>query len=38
MEMDVQDSHGSACKVDKWFPWMVYERPMDDTLMKKKVN
>ena len=27
-------SHGCACGVDTWFPWMAYERPMDDALMK----
>ena len=34
MDMDVQGSHGCACEVDMWFPWMAYERPMDDALMK----
>ena len=31
---DVWGSHGCACGVDTWFPWMAYERPMDDALMK----
>ena len=38
----VQDSYGHGragfpwmcVKVDTWFPWMAYERPMDDALMK----
>ena len=30
----VRGSHGCACRVDTWFPWMAYERPMDDALMK----
>ena len=30
----VRGSHGCACGVDTWFPWMAYERPMDDALMK----
>ena len=34
----VQGSHGCACKVDTWFPWMAYERPMDDALMKRKAH
>ena len=41
MDIDVQGSHGCACGVDTWFPWMAYERPwmayerpMDDALMK----
>ena len=35
MDMDVRGSHGCACGVDTWFPpWMAYDRPMDDTLMK----
>ena len=25
-----------ACKVDKWFLWIVYERPMDGILIKVK--
>ena len=32
--IDVQGFHGCACGVDTWFPWMAYERPMDDALMK----
>ena len=34
MDMDVRSSHGCACRVDTWFPWMAYERFMDDALMK----
>ena len=34
MDINVQGSHGCACGVDTWFPWMAYERPMDDALMK----
>ena len=34
MGIDVRGSHGYACGVDTWFPWMAYERPMDDALMK----
>ena len=30
----VRGSHGCARGVDTWFPWMAYERPMDDALMK----
>ena len=29
MDMDIRGSHGCACGVDTWFPWMVYARPMD---------
>ena len=34
MDMDVQGSHGCVYEVDTWFPWMAYERPMDDAFMK----
>ena len=34
MDIDVRGSHGCACRVDTWFPWMAYARPMDDALMK----
>ena len=34
MGIDVWGSHGCACRVDTWFPWMAYERSMDDALMK----
>ena len=34
MDIDVWDSHGCACGVDTWVPWMAYERPMDDALIK----
>ena len=34
LDMDVRGSHGCACGVDMWFPWMAYERPMGDALMK----
>ena len=30
----VRGSHECACEVDTWFPWMAYERLMDDALMK----
>ena len=36
MDMDMWASYGCACEVDTWFPWMAYERPMDDALMKQK--
>ena len=36
--MDVWSSHRCACGVDTWFPWMTYEMPMDDVLMKKKAH
>ena len=32
MDMDVRGSHGYACGVDTWFPWMAYERLMDEVL------
>ena len=32
--MCVWGSHGCACGVDTWFPWMAYERLMDDALLK----
>ena len=34
MDIVVRGSHGCACEDDMWFPWMAYERPMDDALMK----
>ena len=34
MGIDVRGSHECACRVDTWFPWMAYERSMDDALMK----
>jgi len=36
MDMDVQGFHGCVCGVDTWFPWITYEKPMDDVLMKNK--
>ena len=30
MEIDVWGFHGFACGVDTWFPWMAYERPIDE--------
>ena len=32
----MRGSHGHGCAygVDTWFPWMAYERPMDDMFMK----
>ena len=35
MDMDVQGSHELVCGVNMWFPWMMYERPMDDMLIKE---
>ena len=26
MGIDVRGSHGCACRVDMWFPWMAYVR------------
>ena len=34
MGIDVRGSDECACRVDTWFPWMAYERSMDDALMK----
>ena len=36
MDIDMRGSLGYACRVDTcmWFPWMAYERLMDDALMK----
>jgi len=30
--------HGCACRVDMWFPWMAYERLMNDTLAKEEAH
>ena len=38
MGIDVRGSHGCVCEVDTWFPWMAYERPMDDTLVKEETH
>ena len=34
IDIDVRGSHECAFGVDTWFPWMAYERSMDDALMK----
>ena len=33
-DMGVWGFHRCASEVDTLFPWMAYERPMDDVLMK----